>query len=217
MVFFVSAAVVLMLGIHNYTTQFSSAGDIADDYHTYHVEASSTDLRLGMGLQLIGQLLLVGGLAVVGWSLYGSETEQYGYLIVSGLLLIGMTVIRVTPVLPLSVARHSTAALLYGTRVRVQAVADQTPLWLTMPLSDFYRVAVAAPGSPEGLPNVLLDFGGDVALRDAYLRSRAPVTLLGSAAGTRTVVKARGREIKMLPRVRVIQLEAPASPSTGGT
>jgi hypothetical protein len=215
MLFFVLGGVVLLLGVLNLTAQWSDAGYITDNPRQFKIDLSSTDLRLAMGLQLIGEILVVGGLVAVGWFLYASELEQTTYLIASGVVLVGMIAVRVTPVLPLSVARYSINAALFGTRVRLelqQPEADQTSQWLTMPLNDFQRVVVWDPHRPAGRNLAILDFQGDAALRDAYLGSQPPVVVIGSAQGTRTI--AQKSTSHMVPRIKVIRLE---HPTTGGT
>lgn len=204
MVFFLLAAIVLMLSITNFTGQFSAAVEVAEHGDQHGVSTTTTDLRLAMAIQFGVQLLVTAVLAIVGWFLYSSETEQIGYLIASAVLLIAVVVIRVTPVLPMSAARLSAGTAFYGTQVTLRVSDDDTAYYVTLPQNESYRVARVAPDQPEGKAQVILDFHGDQGLLSTYMRSASPVTVIGSVAGTRTI--ARAKEVFMVPRVKVYRV-----------
>ncbi len=202
--FFLLAGIVLLLAITNFTGQFSAAGEVAEHDSEYGLSTTTTDLRLAMGIQFLVQILVTGLLAVVGWFLFSSETEQIGYLIAAGVLLTAMGVIRLTPVLPMSMARLSAGTAFYGTQVALEVSADDTAYYVTLPQNASYRIGRVAPDQPEGKAHVLLDFRGDQSLLGTYLKSASPVTVIGSVSGTRTL--ARDREVFMVPRVKVYRV-----------
>jgi len=201
---FLTAAVVLIIAITNFTPQFSAAGTVADQQQQYGLSTTTTDLRYAMGIEFIVQLIVTGLLAVLGWFLYGSETEQYGYMVVLGVLLLAMVIVRVTPVLPYSMAKLSPGTAFYGVRLKLPASSDATSYYVTLPQSKTFRVAVVDSAAEEGKGLVMLDFGPDQTLLNTYLQSRPPVAVLGSVAGTATI--ARERLVFMIPKVKVLKI-----------
>ena len=206
-VLFLLGALVLGLAINNFVAQFASADYVAAHAQDLGLTTSTTNLRFGMGGQLLVQILVAALLAVVGWFLYGSETEQYGYAIVFGVLLIASVVIRYSPVLPLALGRLSPGTAFFAAQVAITLPpgADVTPAYVTLPPNQAsYRVVVADATRPEGKGAVLLDFHGDQNLMTSYARARWPVQVVGSLAGTRTI--ARENSQWLIPRVKVYRV-----------
>ncbi|HEY3398081.1 MAG TPA: hypothetical protein VGM19_10545 [Armatimonadota bacterium] len=204
MIFFIMAALVLGLAIANYTGQFTAAAGVAEQYRDTGL--NTTDLRFAMGESFVIQLVIVGILGILGWFLFGSETEQVMYLVITGLIVVGSVVVRLTPLLPLNMARLSPVSAFYGAQVEFQMSADDTMFYLTLPRDTNYRVARLGKDLPEKDGHVLLDFHKDQALASAYARSKVPVTVVGTVTGTRTLV--REREIFLVPRVKVYQVSS---------
>ena len=202
--YFIAAALVLAIAITNFAGQFSAAGDIAgkDDFKT----VTTTDLRWSMGVQFLVDMLVVAAIAIVGWFLFGSETEQYAYVIATGVLLLGGLVIRFTPLVPITAARLSPTVFFYSTQVKLELVNDDTALYTTLPKSDQFRVGRLGQGAGEKQTEVLLDFHGNAALAQAYWNGPWPVTVIGSVSGTRTLVRPLERIIFLTPRVRVFKV-----------
>lgn len=201
--FFALAAIALALAISNYTGQFVSAAEIAQKYKDTGI--TTTDLRFAMGVSFVVEILVAAGLALVGWFLFGSETEQYAYLIATGVLLLASIVIRVAPVLPISAARVSPTLAFFGSQVRLSIIADDTVSYVTLPPSPQYRVGrVKAPSEKQAA--VLLDFRGNQSLMQTYLQSTAPATVVGSVSGTRTLWQPQSKAIFMVPRVKVYKV-----------
>ncbi len=207
--YIVIAAVVLALSIGNFAGQFAAAGDVVNQFKEQ--DLSTTDLRWSMGIQFLVDIVVVAALAIVGWFLFGSETEQYGYVIATGLLLIGGVTIRLTPLVPITAARLSPTVFFYGTQVRVTFTADDTRAYVTLPESDQYLVGRLGEGLPEKQAAVLLDFHGDNQLKQAYWFGAWPATVIGSVSGTRTLVnRMQARNIFLVPRVKVYKVETAA-------
>lgn len=203
-VFIILAAVVLGLAISNFAGQVDAAGHVAGkgEYKTL----TTTDLRWSMGVQFLIDLLVVALLAIVGWFLYGSETEQYIYMVLTGLLLISGIIIRLSPLVPITAARLSPTIFFYGTQVKLELVNDDTSYYDTLPKSDTFRVARLGVGTGEKQTQVLLDFRGSTELANAYWQGPWPVTVVGSVSGTRTLVRPAERVTFLVPRVRVFKV-----------
>jgi hypothetical protein len=203
--FIALAVIVLAAAIGNFAGQSTAAATVADRLHT--LELTTTDLRWPMGVQFLIDLVVVAPLAIIGWFLFGSETEQYAYVVITGLLLVGGAVIRFTPLVPLTAARLSPTVFFLGAQVQVTLTNDDTSAYLTLPenAQDF-RVG-RVEGQTEKQTEVLLDFHGDSSLAQQYWNGPWPVTVLGSVGGTRTLLnQAQGKDIFLVPRVKVFKV-----------
>jgi hypothetical protein len=207
--YFIVAAVVLAVIIGNFAGQFAAAGDVVSQFKEQ--DLSTTDLRWSMGVQFLVDLVVVAAIAIVGWFLFGSETEQYAYVIATGLLLIGALTIRLTPLVPITAARLSPTVFFYGTQVRVTFTADDTRAYVTLPQSDQFLVGRMGENLPEKQAHVLLDFHGSSELKQAYWYGQWPATIIGSVSGTRTLVnRTQARNCFLVPRVKVYKVETAA-------
>ena len=198
------AAVVLAISIGNFAGQFGAAAEIAGS--GFDDSLSTTDLRWSMGVQFLVDLLVVAVIAIVGWFLHGSETEQYAYVIATGVLLIGSLTIRLMPLVPISAARLSPTIFFYGAQVQMTFTDDDKSYYQTLPQGDRFRVGRLEGGLPEKQGEVLLDFRGDEALMEKYFSAPWPVKVRGSVSGTRTLVRAKERVIFLAPRVKVFKV-----------
>ncbi len=205
-VFFIAAALVLAIAISNFAGQFSAAGDIAGKGDLKTV--TTTDLRWAMGVQFLIDMLVVGALVIVGWFLFGSETEQWAYVIATAVLLMGGLTIRLTPLVPMTAARVSPTVFFYGTQVELELTDDDTEFYTILPPSDRFRVGRLGQGAGEKQTEVLLDFRGDTELTQAYWKGPWPVTVIGSVSGTRTLIRPQERITFLVPRVRVFKVGA---------
>jgi hypothetical protein len=201
-------AVVLMIAITNYSPQSTAAGGVADHQASTGLTTNTTDLRMAMGAELLIQVLVAAVLGIVGWFLYGSETDQWGYVIATGVLIVIMGAIRMTPLVPFATARKSPGTLFYGTVLKIAVVQDQTSYYVTLPdtnATNNYRVAAVDTAAPEGQGVILLDFHGDTDLFKAYMSASAPATMLVTISGTATIV--RGAHINFLiPKAKVTKV-----------
>jgi hypothetical protein len=206
--FIVLAAVVLGAGIVNFAGQCAAAGPVADQFKS--VDLATTDLRWSMGVEFLLDFLVAAVTGIVGWFLFGSETEQYAYVILTGLLLIGGTVIRFSPLVPLSAARMSSNCFFLAAQVKLTLNNDDTTAYTTLPVdTQDYRIG-RVEGQSEKETEVLLDFHGDQTLEQAYWSGPWPVTIIGSMGGTRTIINnATNRKgIFLVPRVKVWKIGA---------
>jgi hypothetical protein len=181
---------------------------VADQFKS--VDLSTTDLRWSLGVEFLLDCLVTVVVGIIGWFLFGSETEQYAYVVLTGLLLIGGAVIRFTPLVPLTAARMSPNCFFLAAQVKVTLTNDDTTAYVTLPEdAQNYHIG-RVEGQTEKETEVLLDFHGDQTLYNAYWAGPWPVTILGSMAGTRTVInKATTRKgIFLVPRVKVWKVGA---------
>lgn len=199
--FILLAAALLIIAITNFTPQFAAASGIAAQQTQYGLTTTTTDLRFAMGIQLVVQIFVVGFLALLGWFLYGSETEQYGYVIAVGVLALFMALIRLTPVMSWGAVKLSPGTLFYGTQAKLSITQDASRWYVTMPTSDQYRIGTVDDKAPEGKGVILLDFHKDQQLLNTYTQSPKPVDVIVSISGTGTI--ARSKEVFMIPKAKV--------------
>jgi hypothetical protein len=204
--FILLAVALLVITISNFTVQFAAAGPVAEKQGDYGLTTTTTDLRLAMGIELLVQILVVGVLALIGWFLYASETEQYAYVIVVGVIFLVMVLVRVTPLLSWSTIRISPGTLFYGCQSRLALVSDATQWYATMPTSDQFRVGTVNASAPQGKGVILLDFHNDQELLTKYTQSPKPVEVVVSISGTGTI--AWKRDVFMIPKAKVWKVGA---------
>jgi hypothetical protein len=206
--FIVVAAIVLFTAIANFSGQCAAAATVADQFKSQ--DLTTTDLRWSMGVQFLVDIIVVAVIAIVGWFLFGSETEQLAYVAIIGLLVLGGATIRLTPLVPITMARISPTVFFMGTQVKVTLTNDDTTAYVTLPEGDPQTLRVGRIEGPnEKQTEVLLDFRGDTTLFNAYWKGPWPVTIIGSMAGTRTLCNRTSvRDIFMVPRVKVFRVGA---------
>ena len=201
--FFLLAVAMLIIAITNFTPQFGAAISVAEKDE---LSTTTTDLRWASGVQLVVQLFVVACIVLLGWFLYGSETEQHGYVIVVGVLIQGMALVRMTPMISWGTLRASPGTLFYGCQARISLVGDATQWYVTLPISDQYRVGTVDNAAPEGKGVILLDFHKDSELLTKYMQAPKPVEVLVSVSGTGTI--ARPKVVKMIPKAKVWKVGA---------
>jgi len=201
--FFLLAVAMFVIAITNFTPQFGAAVSVAEKSD---LSTTTTDLRWASGVELVVQLFVVACIFLLGWFLYASETEQHGYVIVLGVLILGMALVRVTPMISWGTLRVSPGTLFYGCQARLSLVGDATQWYVTLPISDQYRVGTVDNAAPEGKGVILLDFHKDSELLTKYMQAPKPVEVLVSVSGTGTI--ARPKVVKMIPKAKVWKVGA---------
>ena len=200
--FFILAATVLAVGIGNFSPQFAAAAAIADHQQEYGLETNTTDLRMGVGIEMIVQVFVAGALVMIALFLYNSETDQPGYSVAVGILVAVAVVIRMTPVLPWSLAKISPGTAFYGAAVKIPISDDATKWYVILPQNKDSRIAVADASAAEGKGVLLLDFAGDDTLRNHYDSAHTPATVIGSIIGTATIARGMHKSF-LIPRMKV--------------
>lgn len=208
------ALIYLTVTLVDFVPKYGATGQIVHDQDQLGLKTSTTNLRFHMGLPIVVDIIVLVLLGLLAWSLIGSETQQYGYAIVLGLLVVGSVIIRLTPVVPYSLARLSPTALFFRSQTVVSVVADTTSAWVIIPPGQLYRadqplrVALTetyTDTSLTGDKELVLDFADNQSLLKQYWSSPPPVTLLGSVNSTR--VLAVGKDLYTVPCVKVIQIQ----------
>ncbi len=196
------AAGYLLVALLDIGPEYASVAQIVDNQEQLGLETSTTNLRFRIGLELLVDILCIGLLALVGWWLTTVETQQFTYLYVGGAIILASIVLRVTPLLPLEVARYSPGAFFFGVKVAGAATSDETANWVIIPPRETLRVAtIAPPGKTQGGTAAILDFGIRKDLQQEYLSSYPPVPIQGMVSGTHNI--ASGNKLFALPRVKV--------------
>jgi hypothetical protein len=204
--FFLLAAAMLVITITNFTPQFAAANGIAAKQSQYGLTTTTTDLRWASGVELVVQLIVVSLIVMLGWFLYGSETEQNGYVIVVGVLILAAALIRMTPMISWNTLKVSPGTLFYGCQAKITLVGDASRFYVTLPVSDQYRIGTVDEKAPEGKGVILLDFHKDQELLTQYTQAPKPVEVLVSVSGTGTI--AREKVVKMIPKAKVWKVGA---------
>ena len=204
-VFFILAGLVLALGIANMAPQFSAAQTVADHQSDYKLETNTTDLRIRPGVEFTIQIFVAAALGMLGFYLYNSETEQTGYAIVVGVLVLGTILIRVTPILPWSVVKLSPGTAFYGTVGKLPLTGDATSWYTVLPMDKNFRIGVAdanAVGEGKGVAAFLFP---DEIMAHSYDATAGKTVILGSISGTATI--ARGSHLAFLiPKIKVNEI-----------
>jgi len=208
------ALVYLTVTLADFVPKYGTVGQIVDNQNRLGITTTTTNLRFHMGLPIVVDIIVLVLFGLVAWGLIGSETQQYAYAIVLGLLVVGSVIIRLTPIVPYSAARLSPGGAFFRSQTVVSVAADTTSVWVIIPPGQPYRadqphrVAVTesyTDTSLTGDKELVLDFADDQSLLKQYWSSRPPVTLLGSMNGTR--VLAVGKDLYTVPCVKVIQIQ----------
>lgn len=198
------AVAYLLVALFDIGPKYAAVDEVVAQADQLGLDTSTTNLRFRMGLEFLVDIVFIAALALVGWWLTTVETQQFSYLYVFGALFIVAIVVRVTPVVPVSVVRYSPGAAFFGAKVTCNALSDDSRGWVIIPMRQNLRVAtVAAPGQQQGTM-VVLDFGNDQDAMQRYLASTPPVPIKAVVYGTFDI--ARRNELYALPRFRVQQL-----------
>ncbi len=202
------AVVYLTVTLADLMPKYGAVDEIVHNQDKLGLKTSTTNLRFHIGLRIVVDIIGLALLGLVAWWLIGSETQQYGYAIVLGLLLVASVIIRLTPVVPYNIARLSPTALFFRSQTVVSVAADTTSGWVIIPSRQGQRVAVTeiyTDTSLTGNKELALDFTNNQSALDQYLGSHPPVTLLGAMNGTS--VLAMGKYLYTVPCVKVIQVQ----------
>lgn len=213
MLFLIAAVAAIGLSIADTVPEFAAANEVLGE------QPINSSVKFKIGSEIVVDVFAVAALALFGWFLWSSEIQQTWAVVVTFLLLTGSIVIRVTPVLPMDIARHSPGMAFYGALV----IDDYYPAPLkspnqprkveTYPMNEYYMFAVTEPrlSGSEAHPNksVALDFNKE---QNAYAQFWSAgwqgAQLTGTLAGTRTILDYDfERVVYSVPRLMVQKVE----------
>ena len=213
MLFLICAVLAIVLSIMDTVPDFKSARTELGD------EPIGSSVRFKIGSEIVFDVFVVAGLALFGWFLWSSEIQQIWAVVITFLLLTGSIVIRVTPVLPMSVARHSPGMAFWGALV----IDDYYPAPLkTMnqarkvaayPSNQYYLMAVTESklSGSEAHPDesVALDFNkAQSSYAQFWAAGWQGVQITGTVSGTRTILDSDfERVVYSVPHLMVQKVE----------
>lgn len=193
MLFLAAALATIVLSIVDTAPEMMAAGRQLGEQPI----ASSVKFRIGS--EVVFDVFAVAALALFGWFLWSSEIQQTWAVVITGLLLAGSILVRVQPLLPMDVARHSPGLVFWGALVIDDFYPAPAPAEgkarnvTTFPVNQYYRLAVTEknlPGS-EKHPgkSVALNFNeAQPALGTFWAAGWQGVQITGTLAGTRTIL-----------------------------
>lgn len=176
-----------------------TAPDLAAVSEALGDEPISSSVKFNIGFQVVFDVFAIAAFALFGWFLWTSEIQQTWAVVITALLLIGSIVIRVTPVLPMEVGRHSAGIAFWGAYVIDDYYPPPLPTGArgrnitTFPVNEYYQLAVTESNLPGGEKNadkaVALNFTNAPQARDAFWSTGAQgAQIIGKLAGTRTIL-----------------------------
>ena len=176
-----------------------TAPDIAAANEALGNQPIASSVKFTTGSQVVVDVVFIVIFALFGWFLWTSEIQQTWAVVITALLLAGTIAIRVEPLLPISVGRHSSGLAFWGAYV----IDDFYPSPLkegaerrnaiTFPSDRHYYLVVTEPNLPGNRQHpdrtVVLNFNNapqEQAKFYAHGQRGAQVT--GRLAGTRTIL-----------------------------
>ncbi|HCA48499.1 MAG TPA: hypothetical protein DEP45_14440 [Armatimonadetes bacterium] len=175
----------------------------------------NSSIKFKIGLEVVPDVFVVAGLALFGWFLWTSEIQQTWAVVVTALLIAGSITIRVTPLLPMDIARYSPGFAFWGALV----IDDYypTPIQprnaMTFPMNEYYLLAVTQKNLSREAPGnesmAAVDFNN---AQSAYPQFWAAgwqgVQITGKVVGTRTVLDYDfDRVVYSVPRLLVQKVD----------
>jgi len=193
MLFLICAVLAIVLSIMDTAPEFNSARAELGD------EPIGSSVRFKIGSEIVFDVFVVAGLALFGWFLWSSEIQQTWAVVITFVLLAGSIVIRVTPVLPMSVARHSPGMAFWGALViddyypSPLKVTNQARKITTYPANEYYLLGVTEPklSGSEAHPgeSVAMDFNkAQASYAQFWAAGWQGAQITGTLAGTRTIL-----------------------------
>ncbi len=186
----------------------------------------ATSVKYRIGSEVIFDVFALAGFALVGFFLWSSEIQQTWAVVMTAVLLAVSITIRVTPLLPMDVARHSPGLFFWGALV----VDDYYPSPLaagkevrhasTFPLNQSNRLGVTTRGlsgaEPHPSETVVLDFARSPSLMGQFY-GRGGAQIIGRTAGTRTILDwDHKKAVYPVPHLVVLEVAPVGARSSGG-
>ncbi len=191
--FLLLALTTIVLSIMDSAPEFAA---VADQLGT---EPISSSVKFNIGFQIVFDVFAVAIFALFGWFLWSSEIQQTWAVVITALLLIGSITIRVEPLLPMDVARHSPGIVFWGAYVVDDVYPPPVPAQgqtrnvTTFPVDQYYALAVTeknlSGGEMHAGKSVALNFNeAKSAMGQYYAAGWQGVQVTGKVAGTRTIL-----------------------------
>jgi hypothetical protein len=189
LLFMLVAVGAIVMAIMDTVPEFSAATE------EFGEQPINSSIKFKIGSEIIFDVFVVAAMALFGWFLWTSEIQQTWAVVLTALLVAASITIRVTPLLPMEIARHSPGFAFWGALV----IDDYypTPIQprnaMTFPMNEYYLFAVTEKNlsreetSKESM--VAANFSkAQAAYPQFWAAGWQGVQITGTVAGTRTVL-----------------------------
>lgn len=197
-----------------------TAPELAAAVDALGTEPIVSSVKFSIGVEVVPDVVFIAIFAIFGWFLWSSEIQQTWAVAITAVLLIGSIVVRVTPVLPMDVARHSPGLAFWGALV----IDDYYPAPLkpetearnviTYPANQYYYMVVTeqnlSGSEPHPSKSVVLNFNkATTAANQFWGRGQAGAQIIGRLAGTRSILDYdHKRDVYSVPHLMVEEVAA---------
>jgi hypothetical protein len=189
LLFMLVAVGAIVMAIMDTVPEFSAATE------EFGEQPINSSIKFKIGSEIVFDVFVVAAMALFGWFLWTSEIQQTWAVVLTALLVAASITIRVTPLLPMEIARHSPGFAFWGALV----IDDYypTPIQprnaMTFPMNEYYLFAVTEKNlsreetSKESM--VAANFSkAQAAYPQFWAAGWQGVQITGTVAGTRTVL-----------------------------
>ena len=189
LLFMLVAVGAIVMAIMDTVPEFSAATE------EFGEQPINSSIKFKIGSEIIFDVFVVAAMALFGWFLWTSEIQQTWAVVLTALLVAASITIRVTPLLPMEIARHSPGFAFWGALV----IDDYypTPIQprnaMTFPMNEYYLFAVTEKNLSREETNkesmVAANFSkAQSAYPQFWAAGWQGVQITGTVAGTRTVL-----------------------------
>ncbi len=189
LLFMLVAVGAIVMAIMDTVPEFSAATE------EFGEQPINSSIKFKIGSEIIFDVFVVAAMALFGWFLWTSEIQQTWAVVLTALLVAASITIRVTPLVPMNIARHSPGFAFWGALV----IDDYypTPIQprnaMTFPMTEYYLFAVTEKNLSREETNkesmVAADFSkAQAAYPQFWAAGWQGVQITGTVAGTRTVL-----------------------------
>ncbi len=201
------ALIYVLVSASDFLPKYSNVPYLVEHQEELGLVTTTTNLRFHMSLEMVVDVIVVGLLVVLGWWLTTTETQQYGYMIALGVVVIALVVLWNMPLVPFNIARVSPQGAFYYAQVQFEVTGDNTGAWVIIPERPDQRLGLTEMyDDPKliGKKEVVLEFADNRTALEAYMGAQPPVRILGRMNGTRNL--AIEKYIYTVPAVKVLEV-----------
>ncbi len=223
-IFITLAVITLILAIIDTAPEAIAAADQLREGNNPLPVATSAKYRIGS--EVLTDLLALVTFALFGWFLWTSEIQQTWAVVITFLLVTGSVVVRVTPVLPMNIARLSPGMAFWGALViddyypSPVVPGKRTRRVETFPNNRYSALAVTEQNlsGSEIHPgqSVVLNFTDNQQAARTFFSQRGG-QIIGKLAGTRTILDwDHDKALYPVPHLMVEEVAPVGARSAGG-
>ncbi|NLO06362.1 MAG: hypothetical protein GX131_11110 [candidate division WS1 bacterium] len=211
-VFFLLAAITIVFSVVDTAPELAAANAALGD------EPIGSSVKFRIGSEVVFDVIALAVFVLIGYFLWTSEIQQTWGVVIAFLLIAGSVLIRVQPLLPMDVARHSPGLVFWGAMVVDDFYPSLPPTGVqrrvtTYPSSQWYYLVVSennlSRSEPQPGKSVVLNFtDAQSEAGTFYSRGVQGAQVTGTLAGTRTVLDYdHKRDVYSVPHMMVQKVE----------